>query len=266
MDQAEIARNEAKSVEQRFKNIMMKEFNQAPRIAEAIYEEAQDCLQGTSQNLRPGQVRQIVLRRDTVHGQSLCKSETVEVTLTIDAGRADAEIKQSQGAVALRRIRLQRLLEETLNQGGVATQEDLARSLQVSIRTIKRDCAFLKEQGIIVPTRGKLKGIGRGQTHKAQIVGRWLRGETYDQIARHTHHSPHCIKRYVQTFTRVINLRQKGLNNTEISLLLQISLPLVDDYVAIYTQNDTPFCRHRLQEQLERITRFNNTQKKRGML
>jgi len=133
----------------------------------------------------------------------------------------------------------------------------------VSVRTIKRDCANLQGQGFSLPTRGKLKGIGRGQTHKAQIVGRWLRGETYDQIARRTHHSLTCVKRYVQAFARVINLQQKGLTTAEISLLLQISTHLVDDYLAIYTQNDTPFSRQRLQEQLERLTQANKTPKKR---
>ena len=263
MKQDEIERIQAKTAEQRFLNVMTQEFDHAPRVAQAIFAEAQECLLGQPQNLRPGQIRKILLKREAAHGQSLLESETIEVTWTIDAGPEDYEIEQRDGPVALRRARIQRLLDEALSQGAVASQEDLGRVLHVSVRTIKRDCAYLQQQGIILPTRGKLKGIGRGQTHKAQIVARWLRGETYDQIAWRTHHSLSCVKRYVQAFVRVINLKQKGLTTAEISLLLQMSSHLVDDYLAIYAQNDTPFSRQRLQEQLERLTGANNTQKKR---
>ncbi|MCP4933400.1 MAG: DUF1670 domain-containing protein [bacterium] len=263
MNQAEIERVKAKTPEQRFMNVMTQEFNHAPRIAQAIFAEAQECLLGQAQNLRPGQIRKILLKREVGHGQALSQSETLEVTWTVDAGQEDYEIEQRDGVGALRRTRIQRLLDEALSQGAVASQEDLGRVLNVSVRTIKRDCAYLKEQGVLVPTRGKLKGIGRGQTHKAQIVGRWLQGETYDQIARRTHHSLICVKRYVQAFARVINLSQKEMTNEEIGLLLQMSSHLVDDYLAIYAQNDTPFSRQRLQEQLERLTQANTTKKNR---
>ena len=78
---------------------------------------------------------------------------------------------QQHGSPTLRRVRIQRLLDEALAQGAVATQEDLAQALHVSLRTIKRDCAA-QAQEVYLPTRGNLHGIGRGQTHKAQI-GRW---------------------------------------------------------------------------------------------
>ena len=234
-------------------NVLTQEFNYAPKIAEAIVAEAQASLVGQEQHLRPGQVRVILLKREAAHGQALSNSETIEVTWTVDAGAEDDEIEQQAGPSAVRRSRIQRLADEALSQGAVASQEDLARVLHVSVRTIKRDCAYLQQQGLSVPTRGKLKGIGRGQSHKAQIVGRWLQGETYDQIAQRTHHSLGCVKRYVQAFVRVINLHQKGLSPGEISLLVQSSRALVEDYLTIYHQNDTPFNRQRLQEQLEQI-------------
>lgn len=127
------------------------------------------------------------------------------MTWTLDAGAEDDQVEQAHGRAALRRVRMQRLLDEAICQGAVASQEDLARALQVSVRTIKRDWAVLQAQGVSLPSRGKLSGIGRGQTHKAQIVARWLRDETYDPIARRTHYSLGCVKRYVQAFARVIN-------------------------------------------------------------
>jgi hypothetical protein len=254
MQVEESERMAAKTAEQRFLNVLTQEFEYAPKIAQVILEEAQACLLGPDTGLRVGQMRKILLKRAAAHGAPLEQGALVEVTWTIDAGAEDYELAQRGGAAALRRTRIQRLAEEALSQGGVASQEDLAQALQVSVRTIKRDCAYLARQGILVPTRGKLQGIGRGQTHKAQIVGQWLRGATYDQITQRTHHSLTCIRRYIQAFARVINLQEQGLSIAEISLALQMSGHLVQEYLAVYAQNDTRFCRERLQEQLTRLT------------
>lgn len=261
METEAMERMQAKTAEQRFLNVLTQEFDYAPRIAQAVLAEAQACLLGHTPTLRVGQMRKLLLKRAAPHGAAVADSTLVEVIWTIDAGVEDAHIACTAGATALRRVRVQRLADEALSQGAVASQEDLAQGLQVSVRTIKRDCAALQAQGILVPTRGKLQGIGRGQTHKAQIVGQWLQGATYDQITRRTHHSLDCVQRYIQAFVRVVNLQQQGLSQAEIGLLLQMSAHLVAEYVAVYTQNDTPFSRERLQEQLARLTAGRNAQK-----
>jgi biotin operon repressor len=253
MNQDVIRRQEAKSRGQRFLNQMAHEFEYPPKIAQAILAEAEACLLGDGAGLQPGQMRVILLPRQAKHGPALGQMVSKEVTWTVDAGSADERVRQQEGAAGLRRHRLQRLVAEALEQEAVASQEDLARALQVSVRTIKRDCAQLQGQGIVLATRGQLHSIGRGQTHKSQIVGRWLRGETYDQIARHTYHSLTSIQRYVQTFTRVVQLQARGLTAEEISLTLQIGVPLVEQYLHLYQQEDSPFCRQRLADQLERL-------------
>ena len=249
-----IARLEAKTPEQRFVRMLEQEFEFAPKIAQVILEEAQASLLGSpGERLRPGQVRVILTKREAGHGRALRETEATEVTWTVDAGAEDQQIRQRHGQQALRRVRIQRLLLEALEQDAVATQEDLERVLNASLRTIKRDCAALQAQGIYLPTRGNVHGIGRGQTHKAQIIGRWLRGETYDQIALHTHHRPVSIQRYLQTFTRLVQLHHRGLSQNQIGMLLQISPTLVQEYLAVYHQHDTPDCRERLQDQLRRL-------------
>ena len=247
-------RLQAKSAEQRFLNVLTQEFNYAPRIAQAVLAEAQACLYGSTPRLRVGQIRKLLLKRAAPHGAAVAESPLVEVIWTVDTGAEDTHIAQTAGAIALRRVRVQRLADEALSQGAVASQEDLAQGLQVSVRTIKRDCAALQAQGVLVPTRGKLQGIGRGQTHKAQIVGQWLQGATYDQITRRTHHSLSCVQRYIQAFVRVVNLQQQGMSQAEMGLLLQMSPHLVAEYIAVYEQNDSPFSRERLQAQLARLT------------
>ena len=254
MNQDEIRRQQAKTREQRFLNLMEQEFNYPPKMAQAILAEAQACLLGPSISLKPGQMRVMLLPRAAPHGRALQQTVCQEVTWTVNAGEADQEVERQHGRAALRQIRIQRLLSEAVEQGAAASQEDLAGALQISVRTIKRDCDQLRQQGIYLPTRGNLKGIGRGQSHKAQIVRRWLQGETYDQVAYHSHHSLPCIKRYIQTFARVVQLQQKGFTPGEISLALQVGTALIKEYLAVYQQNDTPFGRQRLAEQLERLS------------
>ena len=254
MNRDEIRRLGAKTCEQRFLHVLEQEFHYAPKVAQAVLEEAQACLGGSSEQIKPGQVRVILTKCKAGHGRALRDTATTEVVWTVNAGLEDQQVLQQRGRQSLRRVRMQRLLGEALDQGAVATQEDLAQALHVSVRTIKRDCAVLQAQGIYLPTRGNLRGIGRGQTHKAHIVGRWLEGETYDQIALHTHHSISSIQRYVQTFVRVMELHRRGFAENQIALLVGNGQPLVREYLAIYRQHDTPACQERLATQLERMS------------
>jgi tetratricopeptide (TPR) repeat protein len=71
---------------------------------------------------------------------------TLRVVWTVDAGPADVAIEQAEGAIALRRARLSRLLSEAQAQGGSPTVADLAEVLEVSSRTIQRDLAALRRE------------------------------------------------------------------------------------------------------------------------
>lgn len=253
MERQAIERLQIKTAEQRFLSMLENEFHEPPRVAQALLEEAQACLLGAVQHLRPGQMRVILVRRDAGHGRGLVETPMAEVLWTVDAGLEDRDVLQQHGPIALRRVRILRLVHEALDQGAAATQEDLAQVLHVSVRTIKRDCAHLVSQGFTVPTRGNVQGIGRGQTHKAQIVGRWLRGETYDQIALATRHSMSSIQRYVQTFVRVVHLHRRGFADHQIATLLGIGSPLVIEYLAICRENNSSACQDRLEGQLRRV-------------
>lgn len=258
----ETERMQAKTARQRFLNILQDDFDQPRRIAQAIVDDAESCLLGSGEGTQPGQMRVILAGYGESHAQPMRRTAMKEVVWTVDGGQEDHEVKRKQGNQALRRMRIQRLLSEALVEGAVATQEDLARALNVSVRTIKRDCAELREAGIYLPTRGNLQGVGRGQTHKAQIVGRWLRGETYDQISRQTHHSVTSVQRYIQGFAQVMQLHRLNIPVEEIALLLQIGQVLVKEYLAIYHENETELSRQRLDEQLKRLQNRSQSAKK----
>jgi hypothetical protein len=262
MTDDEIERLQAKTNHRCFVQVLEQAYDCAPRVAGAILQEAQELLLGRPGELQPGQVAVVLARFKAVHGRPLRETDMTEVLWTIDAGQEDRETVHKFGPQALRRVRMQRLLSEAIDQGAVATQEDLAWVLHVSVRTIKRDCAALEGQGVYLPTRGHLQGIGRGQTHKARIVGEWLQGQTYDQIQLSSRHSLSSIRRYVQAFVRVVHLHQEGFSHDQIAQLLAISRPLVEEYLAVYGQHDSSACRERLADQLQRLTEAPGTVQK----
>lgn len=253
MDPEQIERLQAKTPEHKFLYLLTQEYHYAPRIAEAILKDAQACLEGNGTGLKPGQVRYLLTQRKARGGQALSATPSVEVIWTVDAGAEDLAVLKQKGRQALRQLRLQRLVEEALDQEGVATQEDLAHVLHTSLRTIKRDVHALLAQGMSLATRGDLQGIGRGQTHKVAILQRWLQGETYDQIARHTHHSLSSIQRYVHAFVQVQRLHRLGYTDEEVAHLLQIGLLLVGVYLQVAQGASSPACQARLDAQLQRL-------------
>ena len=123
------------------------------------------------------------------------------------------------------------MCEGALEQQGVLSQEDLARHLGCSVRTIKRDIKEIKAQGNQVTTRGVLHNIGRGQTHKAQVINLYLDGNTYSEIKRKTHHNTGSIKRYIESFIKVLLAqRRKIYRQKAISQVTGLSEYLIGQY------------------------------------
>jgi hypothetical protein len=154
------------------------------------------------------------------------------VNLTLDC--ADDLEALCHGVGALRRSKIQRLTREAQDQGALLTQEDLARLLCTSRSTIKRDIARLRAEGSDVPTRGQIKDIGKGISHKACIVGDWLDGYTFSQIQRRRRHSISSIERYCSDFQRVARLNERGLSVVDIRISTGLSERLIGEYLVLY--------------------------------
>jgi len=246
-----------KTPEAAFLHVLRREFNFSPRVSRELLNTAKEMLVGgvPSAAVRPGQVRLVVTSLKAPFGPPLEETDKVEVTLTVDAGVEDAGVRRREKAEGLRQGRILRLTEESLEQGGLLTQEDLARALGVTARTIRRDVRILKREGHLIQTRGFVKGVGRGQTHKVRIIELWLDRQGYDKIARWMHHSPQAIKRYVSTFLRIVVLHRQETPVEEIAFLTQASVRLVKDYLEVYeAAMKVPHRREKLEEELARVS------------
>lgn len=226
-----------KTPEQVFINSLRKEYELSPAESAGILELAKVCLFGELPSTL-GRLKFICASRKAKHGKPLSEQDMVRVILTLDDGIEDLEVLKDQGCSALRQKKILRLTDEAYEQGGLLTQEDLGRLLQVSSRTIRSDIAALTSDGNMIHTRGFDHDIGRGLSHKTRIVDLYLSGYAYAIIMRKTRHGAHSIKRYVSTFGRLLLLLSHEITElSELSRLLNQSERLSKEYLELYEKH-----------------------------
>lgn len=230
MNKRELERRERKSSEGELIWELENSYELSPKLSEQILITAKECLlqDGT---LMEGDIEVTVVGVEERAGKMMEQMERKKVRLTIDGGVEDIEALKEYGRIGLRQIKIERITEEALEQGGVLSQEDLAKYLSCTVRTIQRDITDIKERGTEVVTRGYLHNIGRGQTHKVKIIGMYLDGLTYSDIRLKAHHSTGAIKRYLEGFTKVLMTQKRGIyRSKEVSQVTGLSEALVKQY------------------------------------
>lgn len=226
----ELDRHLHKSSDGEFLYELEHSFELSPKLSEQILISAKECLLREN-TLREGQIEVSVIGIEERSGKLLEKLEKRKVILTIDAGQADIEALKLFGRIGLRRIKIQRITEEAIEQQGVLSQEDIGKYLSCTKRTVQRDIREIKKSGIEVITRGVLHNIGRGQTHKVKIIGMYLDGKTYSEIRLSTRHSVGAIKRYIESFTKVLMCHKSKIYSLRtISVVTGLSEGLVKQY------------------------------------
>lgn len=241
MDKRAVERLTAKLPKAAIIQRIAEDFRLAPIMARAMFEQIdQYYRQYFPQLPDPGQMTFLAVSADVPSGRAVASSRRVPVQLTIDA-LEDVE-RLAEGVSTCRRGKIKRLSQEAYAQGALLTQEDLARLLCTSVSTIKRDIQVLWEQGEVVPTRGQMRDIGPGVSHKQRIVRLFLEGYTYTEIELRTRHTIAAIRRYVDGFTRVARLTAGGLSQSAIRLATGLSERVVTEYQALYrsTPPDNP--------------------------
>jgi hypothetical protein len=230
-------RRQIKSSEGEFIWELENSYELSPRLSSLILITAKDCLV-KDYLLKEGQIEVTVIEIEQRAGKAIEKMEKKKVRLTIDNGIEDIEVLKEFGRIALRQIKIQRITEEAIAQGGVLSQEDLGKYLSCTVRTIQRDIKQIKNKGVEVVTRGYLHNIGRGQTHKVKIIGMYLEGKTYSEIKLKTRHSAGAIKRYLESFTKVLMSQTRGIYKAkDISVVTGISETLVNQYTELIKES-----------------------------
>jgi transposase len=235
MEKDAIERLEAKSPEEAIIEQIVRDFNLAPFMARTQFEQMRRYFERyLGLERRVGEMTFLAVSVDAPPGRAMSECEQVPVNLTLDSPD-DLEALR-HGVAALRQSKIQRVTREAQNQGALLTQEDLARLLCCSRSTIKRDIAALRTEGIDVPTRGQIKDIGRGVSHKTVIVRDWLSGYTFSEIKKRRWHALGSIERYCRDFRRVSRLHTHGLSIGEIRVSTGLSERLIQEYLDLYEE------------------------------
>ena len=92
----------------------------------------------------------------------------------------------------------------------------------------------MRNQEIIVPTRGTIQDIGPTVTHKTKVIELYLKGYEYTEIEQRTRHTGDAIKRYISGFSKVILLFQQDFTPIQIRELTNLSEKVVHEYLALF--------------------------------
>ncbi len=237
----------SKSTRQSIITQIARDFNLTPILAEAYFTQIAGYFsRHTEVDLSTGQLHYLAVDENEPAGKPIALCKKVSVKLHLHKPEEDLDIYKKQGLRGLRQHKLLRMTNQAIDQGGVLTYEDLAFILTSSVATIKRDMSAMRRKGIILPSRGWRHEMGRGQTHKTQILDLYLSGYQFSDIEQRTHHSETAIKRYIQDFARVVLLHSKGFSVSQIRISCGFSHRLIGEYLKLFN-------RHRSSPHLKRI-------------
>ena len=105
-----------------------------------------------------------------------------------------------------------------------------------------------------MPTRGQIRDIGPGLSHKAQVVQLYLWGLQFTEIESRTRHSEVAIQRYLADFRQIAALYARGPRSPRSGRPAASgkSARVIAEYVAIYERARREFpAAPRLQDLLD---------------
>lgn len=237
MDAQLTARLQSKSIKNSIVNNIAKDFNLTPILAEAYFNQIKDYfLQHADVNLSSGQIHYLAISDNEPAGKPVVLCKKASVFLTLHTPDEDLPIYKKSGLRGLRQHRLLRITKEAIEQGALLSYEDIAFLLTTSVVTVKRDVAVIRRKGLVIPSRGWRHEMGRGQTHKTQILDMYLSGHQFSDIEKRTHHSETAVKRYIQDFSKIVLLHQKKFSVDQIRIATGFSNRLIGEYLKLYTK------------------------------
>ncbi|HET6919535.1 MAG TPA: DUF1670 domain-containing protein [Jiangellaceae bacterium] len=234
MDAYGTARLAAQDAESAIVARICEDFNLTPVLAWAHFEQmARYFADFGHMALRPGELCYLAVASEEPPGKPIVACRKVQVALELVAPE-DQEVLRRAGLAAMRQQRLARLARQAQVQGGLLTVEDLAYLTCSSTATVKRDLAVCRAKEVAVPTRGLIRDIGPGVSHKSQVVQLYLWGLQFSEIERRTRHSEDSIRRYLADFRQIAALYARGASIPEIRAATGRAVGVIGEYIGIY--------------------------------
>ena len=131
-----------------------------------------------------------------------------------------------------------RYATEAKRSGGYLTYADLGYLLGIHPAAIS--ALVQKEQSTVIPLRGAECDIGRGVTHRREIIKMFLELYTETQIADRTGHSYESIENYIKEFGTVLVLHEQGMAAAMIRKVTGRSTRLIQVYLELLKEYSRP--------------------------
>jgi predicted transcriptional regulator len=132
--------------------------------------------------------------------------------------------------------RYARWCQEAYQQGGVLTLLDLSLLSGLTegqVGNLIRQ--YEAEHQMTVPLRGTVHDIGPAVSHKAEVVRRYLRGQSPADIARELNHSQKAVDVYIKDYEVTRKLAQR-FPQSEISALSGRASSVVKEHIKLIQQ------------------------------
>lgn len=218
-------------------------------------------------SLAPGEMIFLAISAEEGARAKLAEAQHIPVRLryfteddALEGPYGDSRTKVS----GLKFNRLVRYATEARAQGALLTLPDLAVLMGIHVDAIRRQLAAHPQ--VVVPTRGRVKDIGRGVTHKAEVVELYLQMHTETEIVERTGHTYESVEAYLEEFARVVTLADQGMNAVMIRRVTGRSLALVKAYLELYRRYDQPDYYFRLAQLRNVFAREEHLAQKKGCL
>jgi len=167
-------------------------------------------------------------------GKSIAQTKLKPVVLDMICDQDIDDMKIPLHHREIRMKKIERWTQQAYDQGALLTQLDLAMLLGVNEYTAGQ---YVREYFSLynkpLPTRGNIQFLGRGQTHKKEIITLYLNGYLVPTICQRTNHSKDAVERYIRDFEAIRMLDTKFDDLNSISLITRLSKSVVQQYIEL---------------------------------
>jgi len=166
------------------------------------------------------------------YGKSSADTEAKMAVLSLVAEEDLGALAKDGRLEPIKDRRMVRLINEAKQQGMVLSLADLSAIMLLSPAILsKRTRKYQKEIGKMLPTSGNALDIGRGITHKRDVVELYAKGYNPLEISRTTGHELKNVETYIGDMERVKILASMDVQT--IARLTKLSPSLVEEYLGI---------------------------------
>jgi len=175
-------------------------------------------------------------------GQTSASPPVESCVVTFWEPEGDLKIRKAHGVAGLRRHKLLRITAEALQQSFPLSQDIVSFDiLGCGLRTLQRDVAHFGAAGVFVPfQRVSLTDRKRRYTYPVAAAKLYLEGRSQQEIAAILYQTLEVVEGFIRDFAKVARLAISGISSTHMGTVTQVSEVLIEEYLLLFKEYNTP--------------------------